>query len=71
MHGNLLYSGGYGKVTLSIASHWASVCRGTKFAFNGESMKALSALALDGTRWMMWKGMVDPMTMGREISRNR
>ncbi|WP_295069101.1 polysaccharide lyase family 8 super-sandwich domain-containing protein [uncultured Fibrobacter sp.] len=69
MHGNLLYSGGYGKVTLSIASHWASVCRGTKFAFNGESMKALSALALDGTRWMMWKGMVDPMTMGREISR--
>lgn len=69
MHGNLLYNGGYGKMALSIGAKWASFCRGTVYAFNQETLDAMSALALHGNRWMMWKGMVDPMVLGREISR--
>lgn len=69
MHGNLLYNGGYGKIALSIAANWAAICRGTGFAFDKESIEAMNALALEGSRWMMWKGMVDPMVLGREISR--
>lgn len=69
MHGSLLYSNGYGKVSISIASHWAFLCKGTRYAFSPETQDALTTLALEGNRWMMWKGMVDPMTMGREITR--
>lgn len=69
MHGNLLYNGGYGKMALSIAAKWASICQGTRYAFDSKMLDAMSALALEGNRWMMWRGMVDPMTMGREISR--
>lgn len=69
MHGNLLYNGGYGKVALAIAAKWAVITRGTPFAFSRDALGSMASLALDGSRWMMWKDMVDPMIMGREISR--
>ncbi len=69
MHGNLLYNGGYGKIALSIAARWAALCRGTPYAFDRETITAMTDLALEGNRWMMWRGMVDPMVLGREISR--
>ncbi|MCQ2097234.1 MAG: hypothetical protein MJY87_04725 [Fibrobacter sp.] len=69
MHGNLLYNGGYGKIALSIAARWAALCRGTPYAFDRENITAMTDLALEGNRWMMWRGMVDPMVLGREISR--
>lgn len=69
MHGNLLYNGGYGKQALTIAAKWAYLCRGTDFAFDSTTVSTMSSLALEGNRWMTWKGLVDPMTMGREISR--
>lgn len=69
MHGNLLYNGGYGKMALSIVAKWAGICQGTEYAFERKTLDAMSALALEGNRWMMWRGMIDPMTMGREISR--
>ena len=69
MHGNLLYNGAYGKISLSIVAKWADLCRETVFAFDQETVRAASALALDGSRWMMWKGIVDPMVLGREIAR--
>lgn len=69
MHGNLLYNGGYGKVSLAISAKWAVITRGTPFAFSDDALSSMASLALDGSRWMMWKDMVDPMIMGREISR--
>ena len=69
MHGNQLYNGAYGKMALSIAAKWALICRGTALAFGRETLVAMTDLALEGNRWMMWRGMVDAMTLGREISR--
>ena len=69
MHGSQLYNGGYGKMALSIAARWAVAARDTKFEFSPEVIYSMSALALEGNRWMMWNGMVDPMVLGREISR--
>lgn len=68
MHGFQLYNGCYGKSALYLASRWAAVTRGTKFAFGEETIRSMAALALEGNRWMMWKGMADAMTLGREIS---
>jgi len=68
MHGNQLYNGCYGKSALSLAARWAFVTRGLSYAFSQKSIKDMSSLALDGNRMMMWKGMADAMTVGREIS---
>ena len=69
MHGNILYNGGYGKVALANAAKWAAITRGTPFAFSREALDNMASLALEGSRWMVWKNMVDPMIIGREISR--
>lgn len=69
MHGNILYNGGYGKVALANAAKWAVIMRETPFAFSREALDNMAALALYGTRLMMWKDMVDPAVIGREISR--
>lgn len=68
MHGNQLYNGCYGKSALSLAARWAYVTRNLTFAFSENSIKSMLSLALDGNRMMMWKGMADAMTVGREIS---
>lgn len=68
MHGNQLYNGGYGRSALYTAAQWAAFARGTKFAYGAKSLRDMSFLALYGNRWMMWKGMADAMTMGREVS---
>ncbi|GEM_PF-4681028 len=68
MHGNQLYNGCYGKSALSLAARWAFITRGLAFAFSDNTIKDMSSLALDGNRMMMWKGMADAMTVGREIS---
>ncbi len=68
MHGNQLYNGSYGKSALSLAARWAFVTRGLAFAFSQNAIQGMSSLALEGNRMMMWKGMADAMTVGREIS---
>lgn len=69
MHGNQLYNGGYGKIALAIAVKWAFLMKDTHYAFSDKCIQNMVKLALEGLRWMSWKGMVDPMTLGREISR--
>lgn len=69
MHGRLLYNGGYGRNALSVAAKWAYLMLGTKFAFTENTIENMRDFALQGNRWMMWNGMVDAMTIGREISR--
>lgn len=68
MHGNQLYNGCYGKSALSLAARWASIVRETDYSFSNESVNSMALLALEGNRWMMWMGMVDAMTVGREIA---
>lgn len=69
MHGNLLYNGGYGKVAVANAAKWAVITRGTSFSFSQKDLDNIADLTLGGSRWMAWKSLFDPMTIGREISR--
>lgn len=68
IHGNQLYNGCYGRSALYTAALWAAFTHGLNFAYKEKSIRDMAAFALEGNRWMMWKGMVDAMTLGRDIS---
>lgn len=70
MHGRLLYNGGYGRNALSTAAKWAYLTQGTEYEFDKNTIENMRHFALQGNRWMMWNGMIDVMSLGREISRS-
>ena len=68
-HGALLYNHGYGAVFMTKCSELAVLLAGTKFALPKEKTGILSALILDGTRWMIRYSTKDYGATGRGISR--
>lgn len=68
-HGPLLYNGGYGLGFLGDTARWAALLRDTPFAFPPSALHCLSKLANDGTLWMSRGFYIDPLVMGRELTR--
>ncbi|MBN1292494.1 MAG: hypothetical protein JXB48_11700 [Candidatus Latescibacteria bacterium] len=68
-HGAILYNHGYGAVFMDNCSEIATVVAGTKLEFAPEKIMLLSALFLDGTRWMIRGATKDYGATGRGITR--
>lgn len=69
MHRQQLYNGGYGRGFFIDTVGAAVVMAGTSMAFKPESIDLLSAFLLQGSRWMVYRGLIDHSTRGREIVR--
>ena len=70
-HGRLLYSNGYGAAWLDSVSFWIYQLRGLSVGAEQKDYETVVSALLDGTAWMQHRGVIDPGTCGREISRRR
>lgn len=68
-HGQQLYSGGYGAGFATDASRFFAYAVGTAYAFPPEKSDLLTSYILDGTRWMLYRNVLDYSVRGREITR--
>jgi chondroitin AC lyase len=68
-HGNILYSGGYGKAFAIDCIGLLHLTRGTKFKFSEDKVDILVNYLLDGQRWFNYKNVFDYSAVGREITR--
>lgn len=68
-HGDLLYSGGYGKGFSIDVPQFAALAGGTAFAFSEEQMDILVRYLLDGQQWMVRNQVFDYSVTGRELVR--
>ncbi len=68
-HGSLLYSGGYGRVFAADVGRLIALSAGTAYAFSPLLVDRFARFMLDGSRWMIRGNTFDPVTVGREISR--
>lgn len=70
-HGRLLYNNGYGAAWLDSISFWVYQLRGLPIGAEQKDYEKIVSALLDGTMWMQHRGVIDPGTCGREISRKR
>jgi len=69
-HGARLYNGAYG---ISLIDNTASILRileGTDYALTADQLSALSNMIVNGLQYMSIGNVIDPQTVGRDISRN-
>ncbi len=68
-HGPFLYNGSYGSNFLRETAWIASMVEGTSYAFSEDHIRILRDYFLQGTRWMIWKGLFDYNARGRQVGR--
>lgn len=68
-HGNRLYMGGYGAVFINGMANITAMLSGTRYIFTREQLEPFAAFILDGLRIMSFGSTLDPVTMGRSVSR--
>ena len=70
LHGPQLQFGNYGLQFLDMIAEWATILYGTQFALNPEQTRLMRELAVDGYGWILWKGRMDLLAIGRQLGRN-
>ena len=68
-HGPYLYNGSYGNNFLRETIWMAAMVQGTPFAFKREDLAVLRNYYLQGTRWMVYRGLMDYNVRGRQVGR--
>ncbi|MBI4979552.1 MAG: hypothetical protein HZC28_18890 [Spirochaetes bacterium] len=68
-HGQQIYNSGYGAVFAVDASRFLYYAAGTVFEFPKEKLDILTSYVLDGSRWMLYRNLIDYSSRGREITR--
>jgi chondroitin AC lyase len=68
-HGPYLYNGSYGNNFLRETIWMAAMVQGTPFAFKQEDLAVLRDYYLQGTRWMVYRGLIDYNVRGRQVGR--
>jgi chondroitin AC lyase len=68
-HGAFLYNGGYGSNFLRETIWLASIVEGTQFAFTDHHLQILRNYYLQGTRWMVYRKVLDYNVRGRRVGR--
>jgi chondroitin AC lyase len=66
-HGGILYNGNYGFGFLRDVTWVGAMVAGTQYAFSSYQIALLRGNYLDGTRWMIFRGLVDYNVRGREV----
>lgn len=67
-HGTQLYAGSYGSVYTMKAAFLLWLASGTRFEFPPDKTAFVSAFVLDGQRWMIYRGQLDPGAIGRAVT---
>ena len=70
LHGPQLQFGNYGLQFLDMIAEWATILYGTQLALNPEQTRLMRELAVDGYGWILWKGRMDLLAIGRQLGRN-
>jgi len=68
-HGPYLYNGSYGNNFLRETIWMAAMVQGTPYAFKEEDLEVLRNYYLQGTRWMVYRGLMDYNVRGRQVGR--
>lgn len=68
-HGDLLYTGTYGRDFVRDMAKLAWLPSGTKFAFPEDKIKLFEDFILDGFRWIVYGRVIDYGTLGRGLTR--
>lgn len=68
-HGPYLYNGSYGNNFLRETIWMAAMVQGTPFAFKETDLAILRDYYLKGTRWMIYRGLMDYNVRGRQVGR--
>lgn len=68
-HGNRLYMGGYGLVTITAVTTILQMLEGSRFQLSADALEPLSHYIADGMRAVCFGDTLDPTTMGRSVSR--
>ncbi|WP_158859037.1 polysaccharide lyase 8 family protein [Lunatibacter salilacus] len=68
-HGPYLYNGSYGNNFLRETIWMAAMVQGTPFAFKQEDLAVMRDYYLQGTRWMVYRGLMDYNVRGRQVGR--
>ena len=66
-HGPQQQFGNYGMACAVEMSRWATVLRGTPWAFSSDKMNILRGFLLNGENWVCWQGMMDVSACGRQL----
>ncbi|MBS1370832.1 MAG: hypothetical protein HPZ91_12845 [Lentisphaeria bacterium] len=67
-HGPQLQFGNYGLAFFNEMTEWATVLRGTRFAFPEEKMRILADYFDNGIRWVLFNRQMDFSACGRQIN---
>ena len=68
-HGTRLYMGGYGIEFIKGMSSIMAMLSGTEYTFTEEQLKPFAGFILEGLRGMSFGSTLDPVSMGRSVSR--
>lgn len=68
-HGERIYTSGYGNVFLSGISNIMLLLSGTKYMFPESKLEPVSHMILEGMRPLSYGNTIDPITLGRAVSR--
>lgn len=66
-HGPQQQFGNYGLAFAHSMAMWMEVFHGTPFAFSAEKQQILRDYVLEGENWVVWKGMMDLSSCGRQL----
>lgn len=70
LHGPQLQFGNYGLQFLEMIAQWAAILHGTQLALKPEQTRLMRELVTDGYGWILWKGNMDLLAIGRQLGRN-
>lgn len=66
-HGTQQQFGNYGLAFLASMSFYSGVFAGTSMAFDEPQLEIVRRLVDEGYRWILWKGMMDISSLGRQF----
>lgn len=68
-HGPQLQFGNYGLSFAGDSAMWMRIFAGTPFAFPKEKLNILNDYMTEGQSWVVWKGLMDISSCGRQLGR--
>ena len=70
LHGPQIQFGNYGGEFLMNIGFWANVWNGTRRELSPQQWTLVRHLAFNGFQWVLWKGRMDLLAIGRQLGRD-
>lgn len=69
-HGPQIQFGNYGGEFFANVGYWSNIWQGTRWQYTPEQWKILRHLSFNGFQWVLWKGKMDLLAIGRQLGKN-